>query len=269
MKDERALVSITDALPELPAGMRAFLSAGEGALEAATGCAGRDTDAELEEVELLPVVPDPQAIWCVGLNYEAHRIETGRPVSEYPTMFMRIAASQVGHGQPLVRPKASESLDFEGELAVVIGKPGRHIPQAEAYEHVAGYSCYNDGSVRDWQNHTSQFGPGKNFHATGGFGPWLTTRDELRDPYQSTLTTRLNGERVQHSDLQDMIFKIPMLIAYLSTIYALCPGDVISTGTPSGVGVARKPQLFLKDGDLVEVEISGVGTLSNPVQRES
>jgi 2-keto-4-pentenoate hydratase/2-oxohepta-3-ene-1,7-dioic acid hydratase in catechol pathway len=169
----------------------------------------------------------------------------------------------------MVRPRVSEELDYEGELAVVIGKPGRHIPENEALRHVAGYSCYNDGSVRDWQRHTTQFGPGKNFHRTGAFGPWLVTSDELYDPHAQTLVTRVSGEEMQRTGIAAMIFKIELLIHYLSTVYELRPGDVLSTGTPGGVGSKRKPPRFLKAGDRVEVEISGIGTLENPVVEET
>jgi 2-keto-4-pentenoate hydratase/2-oxohepta-3-ene-1,7-dioic acid hydratase in catechol pathway len=199
------------------------------------------------------------------VNYDEHRQETGREPTKYPTLFLRIAASQVGHRQPMVRPKASVELDYEGELAVILGKSGRHIPESEAMSYIAGYSCYNDGSVRDWQRHTTQFGPGKNFHRTGAFGPWLVTKDELPDPYRQTLVTRVSGEELQRTEVSAMTFKIEFLIHYLSTVYELRPGDVISTGTPGGVGSKRNPQRFLKAGDHVEVEISGIGILSNLV----
>ncbi len=206
------------------------------------------SDRSLDEVELLPVIPDPPAIWCVGVNYDDHRQETGREPTKYPTLFLRIAASQVGHRQAMVRPKASVELDYEGELAVVIGKRGRHIPESDAMDYVAGYSCYNDGSVRDWQRHTTQFGPGKNFHRTGAFGPWLVTKDELPDPYAQTLVTRVSGEEMQRTEIAAMTFKIEFLIHYLSTAYELQPGDVISTGTPGGVGSKRKPPALPESG---------------------
>jgi 2-keto-4-pentenoate hydratase/2-oxohepta-3-ene-1,7-dioic acid hydratase in catechol pathway len=249
--------------------LREILSAGEeGMANARAVAAAGKSDHAVDEVELLPVIPDPPAIWCVGVNYDEHRQETGREATKYPTLFLRIAASQVGHLQAMVRPKASFELDYEGELAVVIGRPGRHIPESEAMSYVAGYSCYNDGSVRDWQRHTSQFGPGKNFHRTGGFGPWLVTRDELSDPYAQTLVTRVSGEELQRTQVSAMTFKIEFLIHYLSTVYELRPGDVISTGTPGGVGSKRKPPRFLRAGDTVEVEISGLGVLVNPVLDE-
>lgn len=267
MVDDTSFTALSKAAPELPATLRGLLE--HGVLEQAkTATEGRRADYRLDEVVVDPLIPEPPAIWCAGVNYVAHRDETGRKPTDQPVIFMRIGASQVGHGQAMVLPKASDKLDYEGELAVIIGKSGRHIAQSEAMSHVAGYSCYNDGSVRDWQRHTSQFGPGKNFHRTGGFGPWLVTADELPNPYEQTLVTRVSGEELQRTTIDLMIFRIEKLIEYLSTMYPLNPGDVISTGTPGGVGFKRDPQRFLRAGDVVEVEISGVGTLSNPVIAE-
>jgi 2-keto-4-pentenoate hydratase/2-oxohepta-3-ene-1,7-dioic acid hydratase in catechol pathway len=225
----------------------------------------------LAAVDLLPVIPNPEKILCVGLNYESHRLETGMPEMEHPVLFTRFCSTQIATGQPIVRPHVSEKLDFEGELAVIIGKGGRHIAKEDAFEHVAGYSCYNDASIRDWQMHTRQFTAGKNFDNTGAFGPWMVTRDEIADADlpQHTVTTRLNGEQVQHSAFSDFIFDIPALIAYISTFCTLVPGDVIVTGTPGGVGVVRKPRLYMKPGDVIEVEISGVGILKNSIIQES
>ena len=270
MVDDESFVALREAAPDLPVTLREILEAGDGAMERARAAAeGRSADYRLDEVSLEPLIPEPPAIWCAGVNYVAHREETGRKPTDQPVIFMRIGASQVGHGHAMVVPKASDKLDYEGELAVIIGKSGRHIPQSEAMSYVAGYSCYNDGSVRDWQRHTSQFGPGKNFHRTGGFGPWLVTADELPNPYEQTLVTRVSGEELQRTSVDLMIFRIEKLIEYLSTMYPLNPGDVISTGTPGGVGFKRDPQRFLVAGDVVEVEITGVGTLSNPVVDES
>jgi 2-keto-4-pentenoate hydratase/2-oxohepta-3-ene-1,7-dioic acid hydratase in catechol pathway len=232
---------------------------------AADAVRGVPPDHALAEVTLLPVVPNPDKIVCVGLNYHDHVRETGRTVTEKPVLFPRFSGSQVGHLQPLIRPRVSNDFDYEGELAVVIGTAGRDITEADALKHVAGYACYNDGSVRDWQRHTSQFLPGKTFAGTGGFGPWLVTSDELPDPGQLTLETRLNGQVVQHTTTDLMITSIPTLIAYLSTILPLLPGDVLVTGTPGGVGAKRTPPLWMKPGDIVEVEISGIGCLRNPV----
>jgi len=222
----------------------------------------------LAKVQLLPPITNPGKIICVGLNYESHRKETGRPEVSFPTLFTRFANTQIGHEQPIWRPAESTSLDYEGELAVVIGQGGWKIPENSALDHVAGYACYNDVSVRDWQRHTSQFTPGKNFLHSGPFGPWLVTTDEIPDPSRLTLTTRLNGEVMQHATTDLLIFTIPVLINYISRFTRLEPGDVIVSGTPGGVGFKRDPQIFMKPGDLVEVEISDIGVLANPIEAE-
>jgi 2-keto-4-pentenoate hydratase/2-oxohepta-3-ene-1,7-dioic acid hydratase in catechol pathway len=214
-------------------------------------------------------VTEPHAIWCAALTYLSHVREGGdRPVPDYPLFFLRVAGSQMGHGSPLVIPRVSEELDYEGELAVVIGTAGRHISRDDALQHVAGYTCYNDGSVRDWQRHTPQITPGKNFANTGGFGPWLVTPDEFGDPYGHHLQTRVNGEVVQSASISELLFKIEYMVEYLSTMCRLEVGDVIVTGTCGGVGLRRTPPYFLKPGDVVEVEIDGIGTLTNPVVKE-
>lgn len=225
----------------------------------------RTRSVALGDVVLAPPIQNPGKIICIGLNYDEHRVETNRPDVRYPTVFIRWADSQVGHDQPMLKPAESERFDYEGELVVVIGKPGRHIPAERALEHVAGYSCYNDGSVRDWQKHTSQFAPGKNFPGTGAFGPWLVV-GEIPDPHALTLTTRLNGEVLQNSGTDMLIFDIPTLIAYISTFTELSTGDVIVSGTPGGVGDRRDPPRYLRPGDTVEVEISGIGILRNSVE---
>ena len=222
----------------------------------------------LDRVSLLPVIPNPDKILCVGLNYATHVAETRRPDSKYPSIFTRFSDTQVGHGAPVLRPTFSERFDWEGELAVVIGRGGRHIPQTHALDHVAGYSCYNDVSVRDWQRHTHQFTPGKNFPGTGAFGPWLVTTDEIPDVTALTVTTRVNGKVMQQASVKDLIFPVPVIIEYVSTFTPLAPGDVIATGTPGGVGDRREPLLYLKDGDTVEVEIDRIGVLRNSVQAD-
>jgi 2-keto-4-pentenoate hydratase/2-oxohepta-3-ene-1,7-dioic acid hydratase in catechol pathway len=229
---------------------------------------GRRADFARSDVRLLPVVPDPSKILCIGLNYEKHRAETRRPDSEYPAVFTRYADSQVADGEPIVRPRVSDRLDYEAELAIVIGCGGRYIDEAVAMEHVAGYSCYNDGSVRDWQRHTHQFTPGKTFPGTGAFGPWLVTADEVADYRQMSIRCILNGEVMQDATLDQLIFPLPRLIAYCSSFTPLQPGDVIITGTPGGVGDRREPPVYMKPGDVVAVEIGGVGRLVNPIVAE-
>jgi 2-keto-4-pentenoate hydratase/2-oxohepta-3-ene-1,7-dioic acid hydratase in catechol pathway len=223
----------------------------------------------LADVVLLPPIPNPDKIFCVGVNYKDHLEETGRAATDHPTIFTRFADTQVAHDQPLLRPKASAKFDYEGELVVVIGKPGRAIAEADAMDHVAGYSIYNDGSIRDWQNHTTQFTPGKNFPATAGFGPWIVTADEAPPIGEMTVTTRLNGEVLQHASCSLLIFNVPQIIAYLSAFTPLSAGDIISTGTPGGVGAKRVPPVWMKGGDVAEIEIAGVGLLRNTVVDEA
>jgi 2-keto-4-pentenoate hydratase/2-oxohepta-3-ene-1,7-dioic acid hydratase in catechol pathway len=244
------------------------LLAGNALGEAGKLAASETPDYPLDGLELAPVIPDPDKIICVGMNYHDHVAEIGRAVTEKPALFARFAGSQVGHLQPMIKPNVSDQFDYEGEVAVVIGRSGRHIAPADALGHIAGYSCYNEGSIRDWQRHTSQFLAGKTFAGTGAFGPWLVTSDEIPDPTKLTLQTRLNGVTVQSTATDKLITSIPDLIAYCSTILPLLPGDVIVTGTPGGVGLKRNPPLFMKPGDIVEVEVSGIGVLRNPVVAE-
>lgn len=227
-------------------------------------------DYALSDVKFLPVIPDPGAkLLCVGINYLPHIKEMGRERPPYPVLFVRFADSLVGHGQPLVRPRLSQQFDYEGELAVIIGKRARHVSQARALEHVAGYACFNDGSIRDYQRHSQQFTPGKNFHHSGSFGPWLVTADEQPDIGKLQLQTRLNGTVVQGESVGALCFTVPQLIEYCSSWAQLEPGDVIVTGTPGGVGAGRTPPLWMKAGDTVEVEITGLGLLRNPVVDEA
>jgi 2-keto-4-pentenoate hydratase/2-oxohepta-3-ene-1,7-dioic acid hydratase in catechol pathway len=245
--------------------LKALLTTGPGLLDQLRS---QTPTIPVDDVKFLPVIPNPDKIFCAGLNYRSHVEETGRTESEKPVIFLRLAASQVGHGQPMVCPKVSPQFDYEGELAVVIGKRGRHISRDNALEYIAGYSCYNDGSLRDWQRHTSQWTPGKNFAATGAFGPWLVTADEIPDPTKLSLATRLNGQTVQSATVDLLIFSIPEIIEYVSAWSELIPGDVIATGTPGGVGFKRNPPLLMKAGNTVEVEISGIGTLRNSIEAE-
>ena len=226
------------------------------------------TRIPVSDIRWLPVIPDPDKILCVGLNYENHRTETGRSEVQHPTIFVRFANSQIGHEEAVIRPFVSEKLDWEGELAVIIGRPGRHISEEHALAHVAGFSCYNDVTVRDWQRHTHQFTPGKNFIGTGAFGPWMVTADEVGPLDGLRLQTRLNGKIVQDATLGEMIFGVARQIAYCSTFTRLEPGDVIATGTPGGVGATRQPQVWMKAGDRINVSIDKVGTLRNVVTNE-
>jgi 2-keto-4-pentenoate hydratase/2-oxohepta-3-ene-1,7-dioic acid hydratase in catechol pathway len=222
-------------------------------------------DYKESDITFLPVITNPDKIICVGLNYQDHVVETGRDNTEQPAIFLRLAESQVGHKQPIIRPKESKNLDFEAEIAVIIGKEGRRISQKDSWDHIAGYSCYNDGSVRDWQRHTIQWTAGKNFAQTGGFGPWLVTADEIPPNTKMTLSCRLNGETMQKATTEQMIFKIPKIIEYVSTWTTLLPGDVLVTGTPGGVGARRNPPVWMKPGDKVEIEIDKVGILENGI----
>jgi len=226
--------------------------------------------AAYDAVQLLPVIPKPEKIICAVRNYMDHHQEVlaagmQRELSEEPPIFLRVWRSQTPHNGPIVLPRVSETLDWEGELAVIIGQGGRDIPESQAFEHVAGYACYNDGSIREWQFHAKQIASGKNFESTGGFGPWMVTADEIEPNRPLKLEVRLNGEVLQSSHTGHMIFNIAKLINYASTIFTLSPGDVIATGTPAGVGWSRKPQRFMKAGDVCEVEIEGIGILRNPI----
>jgi len=221
------------------------------------------------DVRFVSVIPNPDKILCVGVNYRPHIQEMGRQVPDHPVVFVRFPGSMVGHGVPILRPGASEQFDFEGELAVIIGTRARHVSREKALDYIAGYCCFMDGSIRDWQRHTPQFTPGKNFDKSGAMGPCIVTADEIPDPSVLQLTTTVNGEVMQRGQLADLVFDIPSLIEYCSTFTELLPGDVIATGTPGGVGAARTPPVWLKPGDTVEVEITGVGLLRSPVLDES
>lgn len=226
---------------------------------------GDSADVALSAIGYLPTITNPDKILCVGLNYKDHQAETGRGGEPFPTIFARFAGAQMGHEQPMVRPLESKTLDFEGEIAMVIGTSGRRIKRADAMKHVAGFGIYNDGSVREYQRQTSQFTPGKNFTGTGGFGPWMMTPDEIGNLDAMEITTRLNGEVMQHASADLLVFGFAELIEYCSTFIELVPGDVIVTGTPGGVGAARKPPVFMDEGDVIEVDVRPIGTLRNTV----
>jgi 2-keto-4-pentenoate hydratase/2-oxohepta-3-ene-1,7-dioic acid hydratase in catechol pathway len=268
--EDGALVQLRDVDPGLPSDMRALLGLGPSVLvEIERRASSVSARIEPALVRFLPVVPQPQAVWCAALNYRLHIEEGNWEAPDYPPLFLRVAESLCGHERPMIAPLASERLDYEGELAVVIGTRARHVPESSAYDVIAGYSCFNDGSVRDWQRHTTQITSGKNFAATGGFGPWLTTRDEVPDIESAQLTTTLNGKVMQQAKISELIFSIPRLVSYVSTMCELLPGDVIVTGTPGGVGTRQVPPVFMRSGDVVDVEVEGVGRLSNPVVDEA
>ena len=262
LEDER-LVAASDRLRDRYPDVRSLL-AGDAA--AALGADSGGAEFAAGEVAFLPPVPNPGKIICVGINYRPHVKEMGRDMPERPTLFVRFPGSLTGHGRPVLRPAVSEKYDYEGELAVLIGRSARHVARSGALGVVAGYSCFMDGSVRDWQNHTSQFTPGKNFQTSGAMGPALVTADAVPDPAALRLETHVNGKVMQEGRLADLIFDVPALIEYCSTFTELAPGDVIATGTPGGVGAARKPPVWLKDGDEVAVVIDGIGRLANPVR---
>ncbi len=264
--DQDSFRDVGTVLASRYADLKAAIAAGlAGVAEAAASAVA----TPLADIEWLPVVPNPDKILCVGLNYEMHRQETGRSEVENPTIFARYANSQIGHLAPIVRPKVSTDLDYEGELAIIIGKAGRYISRDEALSHVAGYAIYNDGSVRDFQRHTHQFTPGKNFPGTGAFGPWMMTPDELGPLPDLRIQTRLNGQVVQDATFGQMIFDIARQIEYCSSFTRLEAGDVIASGTPGGVGAKRNPPLWMKPGDVVEVEIDRLGILRNPITDEA
>jgi 2-keto-4-pentenoate hydratase/2-oxohepta-3-ene-1,7-dioic acid hydratase in catechol pathway len=223
-------------------------------------------DRKLSEITFLPVIPNPDKIACAGINYRSHASETGREIPKQPSMFLRLVNTLVGHEGEMIRPTVSQNFDFEGELAVVIGRGGRHIPMERALEHVAGYTCFVDGSVRDYQKFSVT--SGKNFPGSGPLGPWMVTTDEIPDPTKLTLMTRLNGQEMQRSGTDLLIYSIPHIIAFCSDFTTLTPGDVIATGTPEGVGHRRNPQVWMKPGDVLEVEITGIGTLRNRIVDE-
>jgi 2-keto-4-pentenoate hydratase/2-oxohepta-3-ene-1,7-dioic acid hydratase in catechol pathway len=260
-----------DRIVEAPAGLCAQVSGVADALALSPAELARHFVAGLPRlrlcsVQLLPPVANPGRILCVGLNYRAHIEEVAREMPKHPTVFLRANDTLLGHGGDIVRPAVSSQLDFEGELAMVIGRGGHHIRAEDAMAHVAGYTCFNDVSVRDFQKHSVT--AGKNFPATAPCGPWIVTADEVLDPTAMTVTTRLNGQQMQHARVDTLVYPLAELIAYLSSIAPLRRGDIIATGTPAGVGSGRKPPLWMKPGDRIEVEIEGVGTLANTVVAE-
>ncbi|QRF61971.1 fumarylacetoacetate hydrolase family protein [Variovorax paradoxus] len=261
------VVDLRQIFGERAADLKALIAA-DLLAEAATAVGQASATLALSELQLLPVIPNPGKIVCVGLNYGEHVRETGREITEQPTLFLRVAESQLAHGEDIVLPPESTRLDYEGEIAVVIGRGGRRIAEADAWAHIAGYACYNDGSIRDWQTATPQWTAGKNFWRTGGFGPWMVTRDEIADGRVMTLVTRLNGQEMQRTTTDKLIHSIPRQIAHISAFTPLAAGDVIVTGTPGGVGAKRNPPVWMKPGDSVEIEVDAIGVLRNGIRAE-
>jgi len=248
-----------------------LFAGGDGALAALRAAIAGGAGQRILAASLVPAYPiaGPHKIVCVGLNYAAHAREGGNPIPDYPALFLRTRRSMVEAGRPIIRPRASAKLDYEAELMIVIGKTARHVPEADALGHVFGYTIFNDGSVRDYQRKSTQWTAGKNFDATGAVGPVIVTADALPSgAHGLKIATRLNGATMQSSDTSDMIFSVARIVAILSEFTTLDPGDMIAMGTPSGVGYARTPPVFMKAGDTVEVEIEGIGVLSNPVADE-
>lgn len=257
------VVVLTQVWPDMTAALEA------GVEQIARAAQSQDAPRlPLAGLRWLPPVPEPRKILCVGLNYGRHVAEAGRELPRHPSLFPRFADSFVGHREPVWKPGLSDKLDYEAELAIVIGLGGRHIAARDAMAHVAGYTCMAENSVRDYQKHSAQVTPGKNFERSGAIGPWLVTADDAGDPARLEVISRVNGEVMQHGQVADLIFPIPELIAYISAFTPLSPGDVIATGTPEGVGSSRKPPRFLSPGDTLEVEIPGIGTLVNTVAAE-
>jgi acylpyruvate hydrolase len=252
-----------------PGSLASLIQKGGDYLTAAAAVLQKGTAINLDQVILLPPLPAPGKIICVGLNYVDHSIESGFVPPDYPTIFTRFTSTLIGAGAPIIRPRVSTELDYEGEMVAIIGTGGRHIAEEKALDHVIGYSIFNDASVRDYQRKAPQWTIGKNFDSTGAFGPYMVTADELpRGGKGLHIQTRLNGQVVQDASTDDMIFSVASLIAILSEAITLSPGDVIVSGTPAGVGMARKPPLFMKHGDVCEIEIEGIGMLRNSVQDE-
>jgi 2-keto-4-pentenoate hydratase/2-oxohepta-3-ene-1,7-dioic acid hydratase in catechol pathway len=266
LEDDRVL-DVGSRLASRYGDLRSVLTAGALRELQSAGAQGVPT-FRVDEVNFEPVIPNPEKILCVGLNYVSHRTETKRSETKYPSIFTRFADTQIGHEAPVLRPSFSTAFDYEGELAVIIGRGGRFISEQNVGAHIAGYSCYNDVSVRDWQRHTAQWTPGKNFPNTGAFGPSLVTPDEIPDLGALILKTRLNGKVMQEAPISDLIFSIPVIVSYISKFTPLSPGDVIATGTPGGGGDRRDPPVYMKDGDMVEIEIDRIGILRNIVQSD-
>jgi 2-keto-4-pentenoate hydratase/2-oxohepta-3-ene-1,7-dioic acid hydratase in catechol pathway len=266
---EGAFHGLLSVEADYPGLLSTLIQSGSSALEAAAAVLKSGPLVDPEKVELLPPFPNPGKIICVGLNYVDHSLESGFTVPDYPTIFTRFASSLIGSAASIIRPIVSTQLDYEGEMVAIIGAAGRHIAESRALEHVAGYSIFNDASVRDYQKKSPQWTIGKNFDSTGAFGPYFTTADEIPPGGKGLrIQTRLNGAIVQDASTDDMVFSVAQLISILSEAITLSPGDIIVSGTPAGVGMARKPPLFMKHGDVCEIEIEGLGILRNTIEDE-
>ena len=267
--DGTSVVPLAAIAPDLPQEMNQFIAAGKAALDAAASAyanAPASASKPLSDAKLLSVVPNPNKIICLGLNYADHAKEGGHGLPEYPSLFLRTKSSLIAAGDPIVRPDCSDTLDYEAEMLLVIGKKGRNIKQADALDYVFGYSVFNDGSVREYQRKTGQWTAGKNFDDSGPAGPWIVTADELPDGAEGLkIESRLNGKTMQSSNTSNMIFTVTRTIEILSEIWTLEPGDIVAMGTPEGVGYARTPPVFMQPGDVVEIEIENIGILSNPI----
>lgn len=265
-----SVVDLSRAAPDLPRDLIAMIRAGKDGLagaERAVKSAPATARIPVAQVRFLPPVTHPGKIICLGLNYVDHAAEGGHAKPSYPSFFLRVATSLTAHREPIMRPPCSTQLDYEAELAVVIGRSGRHVSEANALEMVAGYACFNDGSLRDYQRKTGQWTIGKNFDRTGGFGPWMVTPDELpAGAVGLSIQSRLNGQVMQNANTRDMLFPVAETIVLLTECLTLEPGDVIVMGTPAGVGYARKPPVWMKQGDTIEIEIEGIGVLINPIR---
>ncbi|MGI9520991.1 MAG: fumarylacetoacetate hydrolase family protein [Hyphomicrobiaceae bacterium] len=269
---EDRICPVAELDADIPSSIRGLIASGPATLNHLrnlVGSASGDALLGLDDVALLPVILDAPKIICVGLNYADHAKEGGNKVPDYPALFLRTNRSMIGAGAPIVKPNCSDTLDYEAELMLIIGKEGRHVRESDALDYVFGYSIFNDGSVREFQRKASQWTPGKNFDDTGPVGPWIVTADEL-PPGASGLKieSRLNGKVMQSSNTANMIVSVPRIIELLSEVMTLEPGDMIAMGTPEGVGYARTPPTFMQPGDVIEIEIEGLGVLTNPITAE-
>ncbi len=269
LRGEDQIIDLQQADASLPNEITTFLSAGAEAFDTARqAVASAATTISLSAVTLLSPISRPGKIICIGLNYSDHAAESGLPIPQFPVVFAKYANAVIAHGDNIVLPRVTQQVDYEAELGFVIGKRGRYIPESEAMAYVGGYLAINDVSARDYQARTSQWTMGKTFDTFCPMGPTLTTADEIADPHNLRISLNIGGEVLQDSNTSNLIFSIPQLIASLSEVMTLEVGDVVSTGTPPGVGMARKPQRWLQAGDVVNVTIEGLGTLSNPVIAE-